>query len=106
MRLLIIDNFDSFTVNLFHALGRLLGLHGSSVDQDEIYVIENNSLTSQELQSLLGCGYIDGLIISPGPGLPTIPNGTPLSLSLSLCLMTFCFTRLWNMRRGYHRSTQ
>jgi len=57
MRLLMIDNYDSFTYNLVQYLGEL----GSEVD-----VVRNDDATVDEL---LGRGA-QGLVISPGPGDP------------------------------------
>jgi len=55
--LVMIDNFDSFTYNLFQYLMQL----GA-----EVRVARNNSLTVAELEDL----NPRGLIISPGPGRP------------------------------------
>jgi len=55
--LVMIDNFDSFTYNLFQYLMQL----GA-----EVRVTRNNSLTVAELEDL----NPRGLIISPGPGRP------------------------------------
>jgi anthranilate synthase component 2 len=57
MRLLMIDNYDSFTYNLVQYLGEL----GSEVD-----VVRNDET---EIDDLLGRGAA-GLVISPGPGEP------------------------------------
>jgi len=56
-RLLLIDNYDSFTYNLFQYLGEL----GASVE-----VMRNDA---EPLRALLARD-IDGLVISPGPGRP------------------------------------
>lgn len=58
MRLLMIDNYDSFTYNLVQYLGEL----GSEVD-----VVRNDEAT---VADLLERGA-QGLVISPGPGEPT-----------------------------------
>jgi anthranilate synthase component II len=55
--LVMIDNFDSFTYNLFQYLSQL----GA-----EVRVARNNSLTLAELEDIAP----RGLIISPGPGRP------------------------------------
>jgi anthranilate synthase/aminodeoxychorismate synthase-like glutamine amidotransferase len=55
--LVMIDNFDSFTYNLFQYLMQL----GA-----EVRVARNNSLTVAELEDL----NPRGLVISPGPGRP------------------------------------
>ena len=57
MRLLMIDNYDSFTYNLYQYLGEM----GAEVD-----VIRNDAET---LESLLARDP-DGVVISPGPGIP------------------------------------
>lgn len=56
-RLLLIDNYDSFTYNLYQYLSEL----GADVD-----VRRNDSLTVEEIEGM----SIDGIILSPGPGRP------------------------------------
>ena len=57
MRLLMIDNYDSFTYNLVQYLGEL----GAEVE-----VVRNDEAG---VETLLG-RQADGLVISPGPGTP------------------------------------
>ncbi len=57
MRLLIIDNYDSFTYNLVQYLGEL----GAEVE-----VVRNDEADVETLMGRAG----DGLVISPGPGTP------------------------------------
>lgn len=57
MRLLMIDNYDSFTYNLVQYLGEL----GASVD-----VVRNDA---EDVTRLLA-RRADGVVISPGPGVP------------------------------------
>lgn len=59
---LLIDNFDSFTWNLYQSLC-LLGA--------DVTVIRNDAITPQALPSL----QIRSLIISPGPGHPSTDSG-------------------------------
>jgi anthranilate synthase component 2 len=56
-RLLMIDNYDSFTYNLVQYLGEL----GAQVD-----VRRNDAVTLDEMESL----GVDGIVISPGPCTP------------------------------------
>lgn len=55
MRILIIDNFDSFTFNLYHYCQQFC---------EDVTVKRNNVLTLDEIQEY------DKIVLSPGPGLP------------------------------------
>ncbi|MDG2334940.1 MAG: aminodeoxychorismate/anthranilate synthase component II [Myxococcota bacterium] len=57
MRLLMIDNYDSFTYNLYQYLGEI----GAEVE-----VVRNDA---ESLEDLLARNP-DGVVISPGPGIP------------------------------------
>lgn len=61
MKLLLIDNFDSFVYNLYQYLREL----GNQVD-----VVRNNAIT---LDQIVEAKY-DKIIISPGPGNPENPK--------------------------------
>lgn len=81
MRILLIDNFDSFTYNLLH----YLALNFAEVD-----VYRNDSIPF----TLLDKGYYRGLVISPGPQRPeqagqlmTLVSSLPKQLPvLGICL--------------------
>lgn len=64
MKILIIDNFDSFTFNLYQLVGKILVSKNAEFKLD---VKRNNEITVQEIKSQ---GY-DRIIISPGPGEPS-----------------------------------
>lgn len=55
MKILILDNYDSFTYNLLHYIRQFA---------DEVDVVRNDALTVEEAEAY------SHLIISPGPGLP------------------------------------
>lgn len=55
MRLLLLDNYDSFTWNLYHSLARV---------NADVKVLRNDSVSLEE------ASVFDALVISPGPGLP------------------------------------
>ncbi|MDR3037935.1 MAG: aminodeoxychorismate/anthranilate synthase component II [Candidatus Adiutrix sp.] len=58
MKILLIDNYDSFTYNLVHMLKRLLQTG------DSLRVLQNDD------PALSLAGDYDKIILSPGPGLP------------------------------------
>ncbi|WP_141434230.1 aminodeoxychorismate/anthranilate synthase component II [Bacillus sp. 03113] len=55
--ILLIDNYDSFTFNLFQYLGEL---------GEEIKVVRNDQLTLQDIEQL----NPEAIVLSPGPGKP------------------------------------
>jgi anthranilate synthase component 2 len=79
-RILVIDNYDSFTYNLVHYIEKLTGINPSVFRNDEI--------------SLEQAGEYDKILISPGPGIPTdagicidlIKRYAPTKSILGICL--------------------
>ena len=61
IRLLMIDNYDSFTYNIVQYLGEL----GAEVE-----VVRNDEITLDEIDARLKSGRLDRLVISPGPCSP------------------------------------
>ena len=57
MKILLIDNYDSFTFNLYHYLSSL---------KTKVDVIRNNKITSKKIIK----NKYDKIVISPGPGNP------------------------------------
>jgi len=62
MRVAILDNYDSFTYNLFQYVAELVG--------DRPMVFRNDELTFEQFQE----ARPDAVIISPGPGNPENPK--------------------------------
>ncbi len=58
MNITLIDNYDSFTYNLYHDLGRL---------EANVTVVRNDALTVAELAA----SNPDAIVLSPGPCTPT-----------------------------------
>jgi anthranilate synthase component II len=64
-RILVIDNYDSFTYNLVHFIEKLTDVHPS--------VFRNDEISLDEIR-----GY-DKILLSPGPGIP-VDSGVCLDL--------------------------
>lgn len=68
MNVLIIDNYDSFTFNLYQYIGEIM----QTMDGDKaanVIVKRNNEITLADVQAM----NLDRIIISPGPGAPDDP---------------------------------
>jgi anthranilate synthase component 2 len=100
MRLLLLDNFDSFTWNLHHVLAPLV---------DAIDVVRNDAITVDE------AARYDRIVLSPGPGLPAEAGVMPELLAklmpthpiLGICLgmqgiVEACGATLYNQPRVMH----
>lgn len=61
MKLLMVDNYDSFTYNIVQYFGEL----GAEVE-----VHRNDEITVEEIAARLAAGRLDRLVISPGPCSP------------------------------------
>ncbi len=61
LRILFIDNYDSFTYNVVEMLRQL--------DEVDVTMVQNNDLDSVSIDEF------DGMIISPGPDLPAAAGG-------------------------------
>lgn len=80
MKILVFDNYDSFTYNLVHALRELSDAH--------IEVVRNDKLNLDD-----AAGY-DKIVLSPGPGIPSeaglllelIRRYAPTKCILGVCL--------------------
>ncbi|MDY0103706.1 MAG: aminodeoxychorismate/anthranilate synthase component II [Lentimicrobium sp.] len=60
MKLLLIDNYDSFTYNLIQLIGKI-ALRGTKVSLD---------IKKNDIVSIKSASQWDDIIISPGPGVP------------------------------------
>lgn len=101
MEILVIDNYDSFTWNLVHAIRKVSGLPVSVVRNDEI--------------DLVSVEAFDKIVLSPGPGIPSesgllkpiISRYAPHKSILGVCLGHQAIgevfgARLLNMERVIH----
>ncbi|MFZ2645775.1 MAG: aminodeoxychorismate/anthranilate synthase component II, partial [Trichococcus flocculiformis] len=55
--ILLIDNYDSFTYNLYQYIGEI---------NPDVQVLRNDALTLDEMKGM----DLDCIILSPGPGVP------------------------------------
>ena len=92
MKVLIIDNYDSFTFNLYQLCGEILNKYLNQLD-NEVIVKRNDDLTITDINQI----NPDKIIISPGPGSPeqkkyfgicedVILEKGPLTPILGICL--------------------
>ena len=80
MKIIVIDNYDSFTYNLVHAIKKITGL--------PVTVKRNDEVTLEELKEF------DKIVLSPGPGIPVeagmlmdiIKTYAPTKSMLGVCL--------------------
>lgn len=80
MKLLVLDNYDSFTFNLVQYIQELL--------EQEVTVRRNDAITLEEVEAF------DAIVLSPGPGLPAeagmmpglIQRYAPTKPILGVCL--------------------
>ena len=56
MKIVVIDNYDSFTYNLVHAIKKISGL--------PVDVFRNDEIPLEDLEKY------DKIVLSPGPGIP------------------------------------
>lgn len=70
MKTLLLDNYDSFTFNLFHLLAAVRG--------EEPLVLSNDQADLEEIRGL----PIDSAVISPGPGRPERPGDIGICLQV------------------------
>ena len=57
MKVLVFDNYDSFTYNLVQMIEQIIG--------DQVTVAKNDQITVEEIENF------DKIILSPGPGIPS-----------------------------------
>jgi anthranilate synthase/aminodeoxychorismate synthase-like glutamine amidotransferase len=101
MAVLIVDNYDSFTYNLFHYVDMLA--------HEPVHVVYNDKISAEQTDSY------ETIIFSPGPGLPKNAGNMPAILSrqirrkkvLGVCLGhqaigEFFGAKLNNKQRVHH----
>jgi len=99
--ILVIDNYDSFTYNLVHAIKKIAGV--------PVDVFRNDEISLEEIEKY------DKIVLSPGPGLPEesgllleiIKEYAPKKSMLGVCLGHQAIGeafggKLFNMNRVFH----
>jgi anthranilate synthase component 2 len=90
IKILLVDNYDSFTYNLYQYMGEVMEESGQPFRID---VVRNDEKSYEELNS----ASYDRIVISPGPGNPSDPkyfgvctkilqNPAPMQKILGVCL--------------------
>jgi len=59
--ILLLDNYDSFTYNLYHSINKY---------NKNVIVVRNDQLTLNELDRLVNKKSLSSIVLSPGPGRP------------------------------------
>ena len=80
MKILVFDNYDSFTYNLVHLVEKIIG--------EPVDVFRNDQISLEDVQAY------DKIILSPGPGIPSeaglllplIKQYAPVKSILGVCL--------------------
>lgn len=75
LRILLLDNYDSYTYNLFQLVARVNG-------GEKPVVVANDQLTVEELHTLMQSERTEAVVISPGPGTPTCQGDVGLCRAL------------------------
>lgn len=101
MKILLLDNYDSFTFNLFQLVGEVGGIVPD--------VVRNDKITLEEVEKY------DKILLSPGPGLPSeagimpelVKHFAPKKSILGVCLGHQCIAetfggQLENLERVCH----
>ncbi len=101
MKILLLDNYDSFTYNLFHLIDQFDGV--------EVDVIRNDEINVNDAKKY------DRILISPGPGLPGEAGNTNEIIReyqsskpmLGVCLgmqamAEVCGGKLYNLQKVFH----
>mmetsp|Transcript_845 Transcript_845/g.2368 ORF Transcript_845/g.2368 Transcript_845/m.2368 type:complete len:221 (+) Transcript_845:130-792(+) len=88
MRTLLIDNYDSYTYNLYQLIAEVNG--------EEPCVILNDQVTIEELDDLIERCSIECIVVSPGPGTPASCRDAGVNLDVfsryaDLPILGVCF---------------
>lgn len=92
MKILIIDNYDSFTYNLVHMVEEIIN--------QEVVVVKNDKIDAINIPDF------DAIILSPGPGIPSeagdllrvIKEYSPQIPTLGICLGHQALAEIYNAK--------
>ena len=83
MKIVVIDNYDSFTYNLVHAIKKISGL--------PVDVFRNDEIALEDLEQY------DKIVLSPGPGVPE-EAGLLLDIIRNSDQPRVCWEFVWGIR--------
>ena len=79
MKILVFDNYDSFTYNLVHLVEKII--------RDKVDVFRNDQIPLEEVKDY------DKIILSPGPGIPS-EAGIVTAIDKTICFFQIHTGRL------------
>ncbi|PNH04621.1 Para-aminobenzoate synthase [Tetrabaena socialis] len=74
MRTLLIDNYDSYTYNLYQVI--------ADVNGELPLVFYNDEITLEQISAMVLAGTVHSIVISPGPGTPRNPHDIGVCLEV------------------------
>ncbi|KAI6676484.1 hypothetical protein NL676_037280 [Syzygium grande] len=94
VRTLLIDNYDSYTYNIYQELSVINGV--------PLVVIRNDSWTWKDIyHHFYEKNAFDNIVISPGPGSPTCPADVELKSCFNTAISSPCMTYCVSHALGY-----
>ena len=89
-RCLLVDNYDSYTYNLYHLI--------ATIDETPPIVVRNDEYTWAELALSVNTRHFSRIVLSPGPGNPYDERDVGVCLDI---VLNACKTPLWGVCLGH-----
>ena len=110
-RILLIDNYDSFTYNLYHLLASVSGSAPCHISQQgqppqtlaapsmlcaagSITVLLHDRVPAEQAQAFMRAQSFDCIVVSPGPGTPDEPTDIGMLRSCRLQMHAYAWSTL------------
>jgi para-aminobenzoate synthetase len=89
-RCLLVDNYDSYTYNLYHLI--------AAIDETPPVVVRNDEYTWAELKTSVNTRHFSRIVLSPGPGNPYDERDVGVCLDI---VLNACETPIWGVCLGH-----